>query len=118
MDIIHLHDLRVDTVIGVWDWERQIRQTLIFNVQLGTDIRAAAASDDVVDTVDYAAVSDRIVEYARESGFKLIEALAEGVARVILDEFDVRWVKLRIDKQGVVRLARSVAVEIERGTAA
>ena len=115
MDIIYLNQLRIDTVIGVWEWERKIRQTLIMDIQLGTDIAAAGASDDINDTVDYKAVSDRVMAFTRESNFALIEALAEGITRIVLDEFDVKWIRLSINKQGVVRHVRDVGIVIERG---
>jgi dihydroneopterin aldolase len=115
MDIIFLHDLRVDTVIGVWDWERQIRQTLIMDIELGTDITAAGASDALEDTVDYKAVSDRIIAFTRASEFRLIEALAEGIAQIVMAEFNIGWLRLRINKQGVLRHVRDVGIVIERG---
>ena len=116
MDIIYLNQLRVDTVIGVWEWERRIRQTLIMDIQLGADITAAGASDDLADTVDYKAVSDRIMQFTRDSEFKLIEALAEGITATILSEFEVKWIRLGINKQGVLRHVRDVGIVIERGT--
>ncbi len=116
MDIIYLNHLKIDTVIGVWEWERKIRQTLIMDVELGTDISAAGASDDIADTVDYKAVSDRIMAFTRESSFNLIEALAEGIAALVLSEFDIKWIRLSINKQGVVRHVRDVGIVIERGS--
>ncbi len=115
MDIVYLHNLKVDTVIGVWEWERRIRQTLIFDIDLGTDVSRAGESDAIEDTVDYKAVSDRVMSFARGSEFRLIEALATHLAKIILDEFDVRWVRIRINKQGVVRHVRDIGVVIERG---
>jgi dihydroneopterin aldolase len=115
MDIIYLHDLTVDTVIGLWDWERRIRQTLIIDLQLGVDAGAAGASDDIGHTVDYKAVSDRVIAYTAASEFKLIEALAENIARILLSEFAVKWARVRINKQGVVRNVRDVGIIIERG---
>jgi dihydroneopterin aldolase len=116
MDIIYLNDLRIDTVIGVWDWERRIRQTLIMDIEIGTDISTAAASDDLADTVDYKAVSDRIMAFTSASEFKLIEALGEGITNVIMNEFKIPWMRLRINKQGVVRHVRDIGIVIERGT--
>jgi len=117
MDIIYITDLRVETLIGVWTWERRIRQTLVFDLELGTDIRRAGASDALADTIDYQAVSDRVRGFAAASEFQLVEALAENIARIILTEFDIEWVKLRITKQGVMRNVRQVGIQIERSRA-
>lgn len=114
MDIIYLHNLRVDTVIGVWEWERRIRQTLILDLDLGADFERAGASDDIADTVDYKAVCDRVASFVQASEFKLVEALGDRVARIIFDEFDVHWLRLRIAKQGVLRNVRDVGIVIER----
>lgn len=115
MDIVYLKHLTVDTVIGVWDWERRIRQTLIMDLDLGVDTSAAGATDDLVHTVDYQAVADRISTYTEESRFQLVEALAENIARIVLEEFAVKWLRLRVTKQGVLRHVREVGVIIERG---
>ncbi len=115
MDIIFLHHLTVDTVIGVWEWERRIRQTLILDLDLGVDTRRAGETDDLAYTVDYKAVTDRVREFARAADFKLIEALAEHIAGIVLKEFPVRWVRVRINKQGIVRHVRDLGVIIERG---
>ncbi len=115
MDIVFLNELRVDALIGVWEWERRIRQTLIMDVELGTDMREAGTSDDLVHTVDYKAVTDRIIEFTRASSYQLVEALGENLTRTVLGEFDVRWIRLRIRKPGVLREVREVGIVIERG---
>ena len=115
MDIIYLRQLRVDALIGVWDWERCIRQTLIMDVELGADMAAAGRSDDLADTVDYQAVCDRITSFTRESEFQLIEALGEGIVETIRREFGVPWMRLSITKQGVLKQVREVGIVIERG---
>lgn len=115
MDIVFLSDLRVDALIGVWDWERRIRQTLVIDVELGTDMSRAGRSDDISDTVDYKAVCDRIIGATRASEFKLIEALGEHLCATVLEEFEVQWIKLRINKRGILREARDVGIVIERG---
>lgn len=116
MDIIFLNDLRVDTVIGIYDWERRIKQTVIFDFEMGTDIRKAAASDSIDDTLNYKAVAKRVIEFVEASEFQLVETLAERVAQLILDEFDVPWLRLKLNKVGAVRYARDVGIVIERGT--
>jgi dihydroneopterin aldolase len=115
MDIIYLHDLRIDTVIGVFDWERRIRQTVILDLEMAADIRRAAASDDLADTLNYKAVAKRLIDFVGHSDFQLVETLAERVAELVLQEFAVPWLRLRVNKQGAVRGARDVGVIIERG---
>jgi dihydroneopterin aldolase len=115
MDIIYLHDLRIDTVIGVFDWERRIRQTVILDLEMAADIRRAAASDDLADTLNYKAVAKRLIDFVGHSDFQLVETLAERVAELVLEEFTVPWLRLRVNKQGAVRGARDVGVIIERG---
>ena len=115
MDIIFLTDLRIETVIGVFDWEREIKQTVVFDLQMGADIRKAAASEQLEDTLDYKSVAKRIIDFVEKSEFQLVETLAEKVAEIILNEFNVPWVRVQLNKQGAVRGARDVGVIIERG---
>ena len=114
MDIVFLHGLKVDAVIGIWDWERQFKQTLEIDVDLGTDISKAGRSDSIDDTVDYKAVTKRIMNLAETGGFLLVEALVEAIAAAILAEFDVFWIRVRINKKSAVRQVRDVGVMIER----
>lgn len=118
MDIVYLRDLKVDCVIGIYDWERRIRQTLFIDIDMAADIRKAAASDQIRDTLDYKAVSKRIQQFVTESSFQLVETLAEKIADIILKEFPVPWVRVRINKKGAVRNAGAVGVVIERETKA
>jgi dihydroneopterin aldolase len=115
MDIIYLSDLEIDTVIGIYDWERRITQTVSFDLEMATDIRKAAASDAIEDTLDYKAVAKRLIQFVGESQFQLVETLAERVAEVILTEFNVPWVRVRLNKKGAVRHASGVGILIERG---
>jgi len=115
MDIIYLNDLKIDTVIGVFDWERRIKQTISLDLEMATDIAKAAASDDIADTLDYKAVAKRLIAFVGESRFQLVETLAERVAEIILTEFNVPWVRVRLNKRGAVRYAGGVGVVIERG---
>lgn len=115
MDIIFLHDLRVETVIGIWEWERKIRQTVAIDLDMAANIRQAAASDDVKDTLNYKAVAKRLQAFVGDSNFQLVETLAEKIAGIIIDEFDVAWVRVRVNKPGAIRGARDVGVLIERG---
>lgn len=115
MDIIFLHNLRIDTVIGIYDWERRTKQTIVVDLDMAADIRKAAASDHIDDTLNYKGVAKRLIKFVGESQYQLVETLAEKVAEVVLTEFDVPWVKVRINKQGAVRGARDVGIIIERG---
>jgi dihydroneopterin aldolase len=115
MDIIFLTDLRIDTVIGIFDWERRIKQTVIFDLEMAADIRKAAATDSISDTLDYKAVAKRVIQFVEESEFQLVETLAEKVAQLILDEFTVPWVRVKLNKTGAIRGARDVGIIIERG---
>lgn len=115
MDIIYITDLKIDTVIGIYDWERRIKQTVSFDLEMATDIRKAAASDGIDDTLDYKAVSKRLIQFVGESKFQLVETMAEQVAEIILKEFNVPWVRLRLNKGGALRHASAVGILIERG---
>jgi len=114
MDIIYLNDLRIDTIIGIYDWERRTRQTVILDIEMGADIRIAASSDSIEQTLDYKAVAKRLIEFVSASEFQLVETLAERIAEIVLTEFNVPWLKLRLNKQGALRGVRDVGVIIER----
>jgi len=116
MDIIFLHGLKIDTVIGIFDWERRIKQTVIFDIDMATDISKAAASDHIDDTLNYKAVAKRLTEFVGDSEFQLVETLAERSAELVFKEFGVTWLRLRVNKRGAVRGADDVGVLIERGT--
>jgi dihydroneopterin aldolase len=115
MDKIFLHELKVETIIGIWEWERQIRQTVIIDIEMSADIAKAAASDAVVDTLNYKSVAKRIQSFVSDSSFQLVETLAEKIAGIIREEFGVAWVKVTVHKPGAIRSSRDVGVEIERG---
>ncbi len=115
MDIIYLRDLRIETVIGIFDWERAIRQTVSLDLEMAADIRRAAATDSIEDTLDYKGVAKRLIEFVGGSSFQLVETLAERVAEIVLEEFNVPWVRLRLSKPGAVRGSQDVGVIIERG---
>ena len=115
MDKIFLRDLRVETVIGIWDWERKIRQTVSIDLEMAADIRKAAASDRVDDTLNYKSVAKRLQQFVGDSSFQLVETLAEKIAAIVIDEFDVPWVRVQLNKPGAIRGARDVGILIERG---
>ncbi len=114
MDSIFLNDLKVETIVGIWDWERKIRQTVSIDLQLGADIKRAAASDSIDDTLNYKLVAKRVQQFVSESSFKLVETLAENIAEVVIAEFEVPWVEVRVNKPGAIRGARDVGVNIRR----
>jgi dihydroneopterin aldolase len=115
-DLVEIRGLRADAVIGVHDWERRIRQTLVIDLDLATDVRAAAAHDALADALDYDAVSKRLTRLVEESSYQLIESVAEAIATTLQTEFGVRWLRLRISKPGAVANAQNVSVLIERST--
>ena len=115
MDIVYIRDLRIETVIGIYDWEREIRQTVRLDLEMGAEIGKAAASDSIDDTLDYKSVAKRLIQYVGDSEFQLVETLAERIAEIVLNEYDVPWMKLRLSKPGAVTGSQDVGVIIERG---
>lgn len=115
MDIVYINDLKIDTIIGIYDWEREVRQTISLDLEMGTDIRQAAATDDIQYTLNYKAVSKRLIDFIEGSEFFLVETMAEQVAKIVREEFKVPWLRLRIGKPGAIRGARDVGIIIERG---
>ncbi|MFT5062958.1 MAG: dihydroneopterin aldolase [Gammaproteobacteria bacterium] len=113
-DIIYIRDLRVDTVIGVFDWERRIKQTLRLDIEMNTSIRQVAFTGDLSSGIDYKAVSKRVGEFVEASSFELVETLAERVAQLIISEFKVGALTLRLGKPGALRGARDVGTIIKR----
>lgn len=115
MDIVFIKDLDIETVIGIYDWERKIRQTVRLNLEMSSDNRKAAATDRIDDALDYKAVAKRLIGFVESSSFQLVETLAERCAEIVLDEFPVDWLRLELDKPGAVRGSKSVGIRIERG---
>lgn len=115
MDIVYIRDLKIDTVIGIFEWERRIRQTVSIDLEMATDIRKAAASDNISDALDYKSVAKRLISFVEGSEFLLVETLAEKIAAIVREEFGVPWLRLRLSKPGAVRGAKDVGVLIERG---
>lgn len=115
MDIVFIEALEIDTVIGIYDWERQITQKVVLDIEMAFDNRLPAASDDIVDTLNYKDVSKRLIAFVGESNFGLVESLAERCADIIREEFGVPWLRLKLSKPGAVTGSRAVGVIIERG---
>ncbi|SRR5690606_2257853 len=115
MDIVYIRELEIETIIGIFDWERKVRQMISLDLEMGWDIRPAAASDDIVHALDYKAVSKRLISFIEGSDFFLVETLAEQVAAIVREEFGVPWLRLRVSKPGALRGAKDVGILIERG---
>ena len=114
MDRVFIEALEIDCVIGIYDWERKIRQPIVLDIEMGFDNRKPAASDDIADTLDYKAISKRLIEFVGNSSFGLVEALAENCCRIIIEEFGVAQVRLKLSKPGAVRGSKAVGVILER----
>jgi dihydroneopterin aldolase len=114
MDKIFLKELTTETVIGIFDWEREVKQTIAIDLEMSADIRRAARTDSIQDTLNYKAVAKRVLAFVQETRFQLVETLSEEVARLILTEFPVEWVRVTLHKPGAIRHSRDVGVMIER----
>jgi dihydroneopterin aldolase len=115
MDRVFIEDLRIETTIGIYDWEKKIRQVVAFDIEMAFDNRRPAASDRIEDTLDYKAVSKRLKAFVGDSRFELVETLAERCAEIIQQEFGVEWLRLKLSKPGAVTDSKAVGVIIERG---
>lgn len=115
MDIVFLNQLKIDTVIGIYEWERRIRQTVCIDLEMSSDIAKAANSDTIDDALDYKRVAKRVITFVEGSEFQLVETMAERISEIIRNEFGVSWVRLRVSKPGAIRGAKDVGVLIERG---
>ncbi len=117
MDKLFLRELKIETIIGFHDWERRIKQTVSIDLEIGTDSRASAAVDTEAGALNYEAIARRLVEYVGAAKYRLVETLAEGVARIVIGEFAAPWVKVTIAKPGAIPGARDVGIVIERTAA-
>lgn len=115
MDIVYIKDLRINTIIGLYDWEREVRQTVSLDLEMAHDIRKAAQTDDIQYALNYKSVSKRLIEFIEASEFELVETMAEEITNIIRQEFSVSWVRLRLGKPGALRDAQDVGLIIERG---
>ena len=114
MDIVFVEGLKIDTVIGIYDWEKKIRQDIILDIEMSSDIAAAAKTDHIDQALNYKDVCKRVASFVRESKFELVETLAEEICQIILNEFDISWVKLKLNKGEAITGATGVGVIIER----
>lgn len=115
MDIVFIRELKIQTLIGVFEWERAIRQAVVLDLEMGVDIRQAAATDQLEHALNYKAVANRLIRFVEDSRFQLVETLAEAIAQILQQEFGVSWLRLRVSKPGAVRGSLDVGVLIERG---
>ncbi|HTW74803.1 MAG TPA: dihydroneopterin aldolase [Steroidobacteraceae bacterium] len=113
-DRIFLHGLTAECLIGFIDWERRVRQTVVIDLEVPCDCTRAAASDSVDDTVDYKKLAKRVLAWVEASEFHLLETLAHRLALLVLSEFPLTWVRLRVAKPGAISHSRDVGVWIER----
>jgi dihydroneopterin aldolase len=113
-DKIFIHALKTEAIIGIFDWERQVKQTVLVDIELSADIRKAALTDSIVDTLNYKGVAKRVLTFVEASQFHLVETLAEHIAMLILEEFGVDWVSIVLSKPGAVRNSRDVGVALQR----
>lgn len=115
MDVVYIKDLRIETIIGIFDWEREIKQIVSMDLEMASDNRLAADNDSIENALDYKSVAKRVISFVEQSNFQLVETLAEEVAVIIREEFKVPWLRLRLGKPGALRGATDVGVIIERG---
>jgi dihydroneopterin aldolase len=114
MDTIFVRALKTEAIIGIFDWERQVKQAVVVDIEIGADVRKAALSDSIGDTLNYKRVAKRVLAFVEESKFHLVETLAEHIAMLLLEDFGVDWVRVSLSKPGAIRSSRDVGVTLER----
>ena len=115
MDIVYIRDLRIETIIGIYDWEREVKQTISLDLEMAHDIRKAAETDDIEHALNYKSIAKRLIAFIEASEFLLVERMAEEIARIVREEFSVPWLKLRVSKPGALRYSQDAGISIERG---
>lgn len=115
MDIIFLGGLEIETIIGIYDWERETKQTIILDIEMAFDIQKAAETDDIQYALDYKTVSKRIISFVEDSQCLLVERLISEIADILRHEFNVPWVRIKLNKKGAISSAKDVGITIERG---
>jgi dihydroneopterin aldolase len=115
MDIVYIRDLRIETIIGIYDWEREVKQTISLDLEMAHNISKAAESDDIQYALNYKSIAKRLIKFVEQSEFLLVERMAEEIASIVRDEFSVPWLKLRVSKPGALRGSQDVGIIIERG---
>jgi dihydroneopterin aldolase len=115
MDKIFIHALKTEAIIGIFDWERQVKQTVLVDIEISVDITKAALSDSIDDTLNYKRIAKHVLAFVENSKFHLVETLAEHIAMLILEDFGIAWVRIALSKPGAIRSSRDVGVMLERG---
>ncbi len=115
VDTVFIEDLRIETIIGIYDWEREIRQIVSIDLEMATDNSKAAATENIDDALNYKAVAKRLIQFVEDSEFQLVETMAERIGEIVLNEFNVPWMRLKLSKPGAVTGSKAVGVIIERG---
>jgi dihydroneopterin aldolase len=115
MDIVYIRDLRIETIIGIYDWEREVKQTVSLDLDMAHDIRQAGETDDIEYALNYKSIAKRLIAFIEGSEFLLVERMAEEVAAIVLNEFSVPWLRLRVSKPGALRGSKDVGILIQRG---
>ena len=115
MDRIFLSEMKIDTTVGIWEWEKRIKQQVIIDIEMSADIKKAAATDQIEDTLNYKAVAKSVRKLVEESSFQLVETMAEKISELVIGEHSVSWVKVRVNKPGAIRGSKGVGIIIERG---
>jgi len=114
MDKIFIHALKTEAIIGIFDWERQVKQTVVIDIEISADVAKAALSDSIHDTLNYKRIAKRVLAFVEESKFHLVETLAERIAMLLLEDFGIDWVSISLSKPGAIRSSRDVGVMLER----
>lgn len=117
MDKLFIRELKIETIIGFWEWERRVKQVVSIDLEVGTDARRGAATDSIRSALNYEQMATRLVEFVGASQYQLVESLGEAIARIAIAEFGASWVKVTLIKPGAVAGARDVGVIIERQSA-
>lgn len=114
MDRIFLSEMKIETTVGIWEWEKRIKQQVIIDIEMSADIKKAAASDQIEDTLNYKAVAKSVRKLVEESSFQLVETMAEKISELVIGEHNVSWVRVKVNKPGAIRGSKGVGIIIER----
>ncbi|QDP02283.1 dihydroneopterin aldolase [Thalassotalea sp. PS06] len=115
MDIIFIEGLKVHTTIGYYEWEKKIKQLLVFDIDIATDVRPAASNDELAKTIDYAEVSEFVEQFCQENPVDLLETLGQRLVDSLISKYQIDWIRIKIAKPGAVEQANAVGIIIERG---
>ena len=114
MDRIFLSEMKIETTVGIWEWEKRIKQQVIIDIEMSADIKKAAATDQIEDTLNYKAVAKSVRKLVEESSFQLVESMAEKISELVIGEHNVSWVRVKVNKPGAIRGSKGVGIIIER----